>query len=251
MNTIRKKKRLNSFLILPACLLVMLFFGCSAKNTASPPPAPTPNSTSSPSPSPAAAETPVLSPEASPTPFAVNPIYAFYAEYLADCGALLDDYAAGLSALQTAEGLSCSLALTEHRTLLSEGRITAGRLYGSDADGYSSTLEAAAEGSGSMSGNPEKGYSFTFSYNDGRTLSGTFSGSALRFTLVSTEGTAVLDCTMEKAVDVWSSTVCTETSKTELTVRLSPAAGEKPIQFGRRSGNYLPVIESTGAREEE
>lgn len=251
MNTIRKKKRLNSFLILPACLLVMLFFGCSAKNTASPPPAPTPNSTSSPSPSPAAAETPVLSPEASPTPFAVNPIYAFYAEYLADCGALLDDYAAGLSALQTAEGLSCSLALTEHRTLLSEGRITAGRLYGSDADGYSSTLEAAAEGSGSMSGNPEKGYSFTFSYNDGRTLSGTFSGSALRFTLVSAEGTAVLDCTMEKAVDVWSSTVCTETSKTELTVRLSPAAGEKPIQFGRRSGNYLPVIESTGAREEE
>ena len=251
MNTIRKKKRLNSFLILPACLLVMLFFGCSAKNTASPPPAPTPNSTSSPSPSPAAAETPVLSPEASPTPFAVNPIYAFYAEYLADCGALLDDYAAGLSALQTAEGLSCSLALTEHRTLLSEGRITAGRLYGSDADGYSSTLEAAAEGSGSMSGNPEKGYSFTFSYNDGRTLSGTFSGSALRFTLVSAEGTAVLDCTMEKAVDVWSSTVCTETSKTELTVRLSPAAGEKPIQFGRRSGNYLPVIESTGARAEE
>lgn len=251
MNTIRKKKRLNSFLILPACLLVMLFFGCSAKNTASPPPAPTPNSTSSPSPSPAAAETPVLSPEASPTPFAVNPIYAFYAEYLADCGALLDDYAAGLSALQTAEGLSCSLALTEHRTLLSEGRITAGRLYGSDADGYSSTLEAAAEGSGSMSGNPEKGYSFTFSYNDGRTLSGTFSGSALRFTLVSAEGTAVLDCTMEKAVDVWSSTACTETSKTELTVRLSPAAGEKPIQFGRRSGNYLPVIESTGAREEE
>lgn len=251
MNTIRKKKRLNSFLILPACLLVMLFFGCSAKNTASPPPAPTPNSTSSPSPSPAAAETPVLSPEASPTPFAVNPIYAFYAEYLADCGALLDDYAAGLSALQTAEGLSCSLALTEHRALLSEGRITAGRLYGSDADGYSSTLEAAAEGSGSMSGNPEKGYSFTFSYNDGRTLSGTFSGSALRFTLVSAEGTAVLDCTMEKAVDVWSSTACTETSKTELTVRLSPAAGEKPIQFGRRSGNYLPVIESTGAREEE
>ncbi|MCI6966922.1 hypothetical protein MR810_07345 [bacterium] len=251
MNTIRKKKRLNSFLILPACLLVMLFFGCSAKNTASPPPAPTTNSTSSPSPSPAAAETPVLSPEASPTPFAVNPIYAFYAEYLADCGALLDDYAAGLSALQTAEGLSCSLALTEHRALLSEGRITAGRLYGSDADGYSSTLEAAAEGSGSMSGNPEKGYSFTFSYNDGRTLSGTFSGSALRFTLVSAEGTAVLDCTMEKAVDVWSSTACTETSKTELTVRLSPAAGEKPIQFGRRSGNYLPVIESTGAREEE
>ncbi|MDD5917968.1 MAG: hypothetical protein PUD73_02580 [bacterium] len=164
---------------------------------------------------------------------------------------MLDDYAAGLSALQTAEGLSCSLALTEHRALLSEGRITAGRLYGSDADGYSSTLEAAAEGSGSMSGNPEKGYSFTFSYNDGRTLSGTFSGSALRFTLVSAEGTAVLDCTMEKAVDVWSSTACTETSKTELTVRLSPAAGEKPIQFGRRSGNYLPVIESTGAREEE
>ena len=251
MNTIRKKKRLNSFLILPACLLVMLFFGCSAKNTASPPPAPTPNSTSSPSPSPAAAETPALSPEASPTPFAVNPIYAFYAEYLADCGALLDDYAARLSALQTAEGLSCSLALTEHRALLSEGRITAGRLYGSDADGYSSTLEAAAEGSGSMSWNPEKGYSFTFSYNDGRTLSGTFSGSALRFTLVSAEGTAVLDCTMEKAVDVWSSTACTETSKPELTVRLSPAAREKPIQFGRRSGNYLPVIESTGAREEE
>ena len=249
MNTIRKKKRLNSFLILPACLLVMLFFGCSAKNAASPLPSSTPAPT--PASSPAEAETPAPSPETSPTPFAVNPIYAFYAEYLADCGALLDDYAAGLSALQTAEGLSCSLALTEHRALLSGGRITAGRLYGSDADGYSSTLEAAAEGSGSMSGNPEKGYSFTFSYNDGRTLSGTFSGSALRFTLVSAEGTAVLDCTMEKAVDVWSSTVCTETSKTELTVRLSPAAGEKPIQFGRRSGNYLPVIESTGAREEE
>ena len=249
MNTIRKKKRLNSFLILPACLLVMLFFGCSAKNAASPLPSSTPAPT--PASSPAEAETPAPSPETSPTPFAVNPVYAFYAEYQADCGALLDDYAAGLSALQTAEGLSCSLALTEHRALLSEGRITAGRLYGSDADGYSSTLEAAAEGSGSMSGNPEKGYSFTFSHNDGRTLSGTFSGSALRFTLVSAEGTAVLDCTMEKAVDVWSSTACTETSKTELTVRLSPAAGEKPIQFGRRSGNYLPVIESTGAREEE
>lgn len=249
MNTIRKKKRLNSFLILPACLLVMLFFGCSAKNAASPLPSSTPAPT--PASSPAAAGTPAPSPEASPTPFAVNPVYAFYAEYQADCGALLDDYAAGLSALQTAEGLSCSLALTEHCALLSEGRITAGRLYGSDADGYSSTLEAAAEGSGSMSGNPEKGYSFTFSYNDGRTLSGTFSGSALRFTLVSAEGAAELDCTMEKAGGVWSSTACTETSKTELTVRLSPAAGEKPIQFGRRSGNYLPVIESTGARAEE
>lgn len=249
MNTIRKKKRLNSFLILPACLLVMLFFGCSAKNAASPLPSSTPAPT--PASSPAATGTPAPSPEASPTPFAVNPVYAFYAEYQADCGALLDDYTAGLSALQTAEGLSCSLALTEHRALLSEGRITAGRLYESDADGYSSTLEAAAEGSGSMSGNPEKGYSFTFSYNDGRTLSGTFSGSALRFTLVSAEDAAELDCAMEKAGDVWSSTACTETSKTELTVRLSPAAGEKPIQFGRRSGNYLPVIESTGAREEE
>lgn len=135
-----------------ACLSVMLFFGCSAGNagnSTSPvlpsatPSASLPAASVSPSP-PSVSELPEALPAPSATPFAVNPVYAFYAEYHADCAALLDAYAAGLSALQSVDGLSYSLALTEHRALLSEGRITIARLFGSDESGYSGALESAA-----------------------------------------------------------------------------------------------------------
>ena len=137
----------------------MLFFGCSAGNagnSTSPvlpsatPSASLPAASVSPSP-PSLSELPEALPAPSATPFAVNPVYAFYAEYHADCAALLDAYAAGLSALQSVDGLSYSLALTEHRALLSEGRITIARLFGSDESGYSGALESAASGSGRFS----------------------------------------------------------------------------------------------------
>ena len=135
----------------------MLFFGCSAGNAGNSTlpvlPSATPSASlpaASVSPSTAVSELPEASPTPSATPFAVNPVYAFYAEYHADCAALLDAYAAGLSALQSVDGLSYSLALTEHRALLSEGRITIARLFGSDDSGYSGTLESAASGSGSF-----------------------------------------------------------------------------------------------------
>ena len=104
----------------------MLFFGCSAGNAgnSASPVLPSATASASPlpaasvSPSPAVSELPEASPTPSATPFAVNPVYAFYAEYQADCAALLDAYAAGLSALQSVDGLSYSLALTEHRALL-------------------------------------------------------------------------------------------------------------------------------------
>ena len=195
-------------------------------------------------------ELPEASPTPSATPFAVNPVYAFYAEYQADCAALLDAYAAGLSALQSVDGLSYSLALTEHRALLSEGRITIARLFGSDDSGYSGTLESAASGSGSMYGSPEKGYTFQFSYTDGNTLAGSLSGAVLRFTISSPKGVERF-CSMEKAGDTWLSTACTSSYQSELTVCLSPAEGETPIRFGMRTGNYLPVTESTAAPEGE
>ena len=174
----------------------MLFFGCSAGNAgnstlpvlpSATPSASLPAASVSPSP-PSVSELPEALPAPSATPFAVNPVYAFYAEYHADCAALLDAYAAGLSALQSVDGLSYSLALTEHRALLSEGRITIARLFGSDESGYSGALESAASGSGSMYGSPEKGYTFQFSYIDGNTLSGSLSGTALRFTISSPKG---------------------------------------------------------------
>ena len=184
----------------------MLFFGCSAGNAGnstspvlpSATPSASPLPAASVSPSPAVSELPEASPTPSATPFAVNPVYAFYAEYQANCAALLDAYAAGLSALQSVDGLSYSLALTEHRALLSEGRITIARLFGSDDSGYSGTLESAASGSGSMYGSPEKGYTFQFSYTDGNTLAGSLSGAVLRFTISSPKGVERF-CSMEKA----------------------------------------------------
>lgn len=248
-----KKNRLRSkfILLFPACLSAMLFFGCKAGGaevSASPAPVAsiTPSAAPSPTAGPTPSEEPAETPAASATPFAVNPVYAFYAEYQADCGAVLDDYAAGLSALQTADGLSYSLLLTEHRTLLSEGRVTIGRLYGSDAEGYSGTLEAASQGSGRMYGSPEKGYTFTFSYHDGRTLSGSFSGSALWFTVASAEETELF-CSMEKAGDEWLSTACNASYKSELTVRLAPGGGDAPVRFGLLAGDYLPAIGATAA----
>lgn len=241
-----------------ACLSVMLFFGCSAGNagnSTSPvlpsatPSASLPAASVSPSP-PSVSELPEALPAPSATPFAVNPVYAFYAEYHADCAALLDAYAAGLSALQSVDGLSYSLALTEHRALLSEGRITIARLFGSDESGYSGALESAASGSGSMYGSPEKGYTFQFSYTDGNTLSGSLSGTALRFTISSPKGVERF-CSMEKAGDTWLSTACTSSYQSELTVYPSPAEGETPIRFGMLTGNYLPVTESTAAPEGE
>ena len=222
----------------------MLFFGCSAGNagnSTSPvlpsatPSASLPAASVSPSP-PSLSELPEALPAPSATPFAVNPVYAFYAEYHADCAALLDAYAAGLSALQSVDGLSYSLALTEHRALLSEG--------------YSGALESAASGSGSMYGSPEKGYTFQFSYTDGNTLSGSLSGTALRFTISSPKGVERF-CSMEKAGDTWLSTACTSSYQSELTVCLSPTEGETPIRFGMLTGNYLPVTESTAAPEGE
>lgn len=182
--------------------------------------------------------------------FCGKPRIRFLCGVSADCAALLDAYAAGLSALQSVDGLSYSLALTEHRALLSEGRITIARLFGSDDSGYSGTLESAASGSGSMYGSPEKGYTFQFSYTDGNTLAGSLSGAVLRFTISSPKGVERF-CSMEKAGDTWLSTACTSSYQSELTVCLSPAEGGTPIRFGMRTGNYLPVTESTAAPEGE
>lgn len=218
-----------------ACLSVMLFFGCSAGNagnSTSPvlpsatPSASLPAASVSPSP-PSLSELPEALPAPSATPFAVNPVYAFYAEYHADCAALLDAYAAGLSALQSVDGLSYSLALTEHRALLSEGRITIARLFGSDESGYSGALESAASGSGSMYGSPEKGYTFQFSYTDGNTLSGSLSGTALRFTISSPKGVERF-CSMEKPGTLGCPRPALPHTKASLQCVFPPQKGKRP-----------------------
>ena len=228
----------------------MLFFGCNAGEAGLSPSPLAPAASIAPSLSPEATPTPEASPAVSATPFAVNPVYAFYAEFKVDCNAILDEYAAGLSGMQTIDGLSYSLLLTEHRVSLSEGRITIGRLYGSDAEGYSGTLEAAAEGTGSMWGSAAAGYTFTFSYQDGRTLSGSFSGDTLTFTIASA-GQPELFCSIQKAEDMWLSTACCTAYQSELTVYLAPEEGMQPVRFGLLTGNYLPTIESTAKSEEE
>ncbi len=252
-----------------ACLSAMLFFGCG-RAAADFSPSPGVFSTSpalsaspaAPLPSPAAAAPtapPSISPapaatehaDPTPTPFAINAVYGFYGQFQSECGALLDDYAAGLSNRNSAEGLTYSLLLSEHRAYLSEGRITAGRLQGSDGDGYSGTLEAAASGTGRMRGSPENGYVFSFSYTDGRTLSGSFAESTLEFTLFSADGGASLFCRMQKAGDVWFSSAATTKYQTELTVRLSPESGGAPVQFAKRSGDFLPATKSIAEQEGE
>lgn len=213
----------------------MLFFGCSAGNAgnstlpvlpSATPSASLPAASVSPSP-PSVSELPEALPAPSATPFAVNPVYAFYAEYHADCAALLDAYAAGLSALQSVDGLSYSLALTEHRALLSEGRITIARLFGSDESGYSGALESAASGSGSMYGSPEKGYTFQFSYIDGNTLSGSLSGTALRFTISSPKGVERF-CSMEKPGTLGCPRPALPHTKASLQCVFPPQKGKRP-----------------------
>ena len=242
----KNQRKTFPVLIGAACLSAALFFGCTPKDAA---PTPTPDNVM---PSITSSATPddTVAPEPSPTPFAVNPIYGFYAQFQADCGALLDAYAAGLSNRGSAEGLSYSLLLTEHRTYLSEGRITVGRLYGSDGEGYSGTLDAAAPGNGAMRGNAEKGYTFTYNYNDGSLLMGSFVQDALSFTVFSPDGTAAFYCTMEKAGDKWMSTAANSAHQSELTVNLS-AQKEEAILFGTRSGNHMPITEYIEESEEE
>jgi len=235
-----------------ACLLGMLFSGCKKTEETDAIPVETPVPTASPAPAATPLTTSAASPAPDPTPFALNPVYAFYDLFEAETSALLSDYAKRLSALNTAEGLFYSLLLSEHRAALSEGRITVGRLYGTDAGGYSGTLSAAVPGSGSMKGSPERGYTFSYDYNDGRTLSGSFDGRAIEYTVY--DGTAPqLYCRIEKAADIWMSTAADKTCQSELTLSLFPGEGKEAVTFAKRDGDHLPppLTVSSGISEEE
>ncbi len=245
-----------TFVLASACLFGMLFSGCkkSEETDGSPAASPTAATPAMPVRTPAATAAPTTdaTPEPSPTPFALNPVYAFYDLFEEETASLLSDYGKRLSALNTADALSYSLLLLEHRTALSEGRITVGRLYGSDAGSYSGSLSAAAPGSGSMKGTPEQGYTFSYTYSDGRTLSGSFDGTAIEYTVYdSTEPT--LFCRIEKAADVWTSTAIDSSCLSELTVALHPVGDEESVTFAKRDGNHLPpaLTVSSGISEEE
>lgn len=242
--------------LLSACLFGMLFSGCKkAEQTEAPiaaSPSPTAPSMPVKTPAPTAASVPDETPAPSPTPFALNPVYAFYDLFEEETASLLSDYTKRLSALNTAEALSYSLLLSEHRTALSEGRITVGRLYGSDAGDYSGTLSAAAPGSGSMKGSQERGYTFSYTYNNGCTLSGSFDGAAIEYTVY--DGTEPkLHCRIEKAADVWTSTAADSSCMSELTVSLFPEEGEEAVTFAKRDGRHLPpaLTVSSEISEEE
>lgn len=241
-----------TLMLASACLFGMLFSGCSPAEETDAPPASASAADGTAVPAATPRPTPTPSPTPSPTPFAINPVYAFYDLYEEETAHLVADYTARLSALNTAEGLSYSLLLSEHRTALSEGRITVARLYGSDAGGYSGTLSAAAPGSGSMKGSLEDGYTFRYEYNNGRLLLGSFDTRAIEYTVY--EGTEPLFCCrIEKAADVWTSTAADGTSVSELTVFLFPAEGKEAVSFAKRSGDFLPpaLTVSTEISEEE
>ncbi len=108
------------------------------------------------------------------TPFSINPLSDFYRLWREQSQPRALEMTAALALADTAEALRLSLKLSEHLIALSEIGVSVCRLFGDEASGYSGIVEGAAAGEGTL-GAPDAGvYPFTFTYQDGRRLEGSY-----------------------------------------------------------------------------
>ncbi|HWQ57434.1 MAG TPA: hypothetical protein VN540_00315 [Clostridia bacterium] len=204
---------------------------------------------SAPTLAPTAAPIPVPTPvatfagETTATPFSVNPLYSFYHAFLEGSRASSDALSRALAQHNTAASLEISLALSAHFAALSDIGATVCRLFpADDGNGYSGTVEGAAQGSGTMSASDGGTYAFTFTYSDGTALAGAYAPDArVDFSIgewmqssapasqppdfsspISPDGQASVDadrtCAIEKTAEGWTSTVEEDGVASSLTI---------------------------------
>lgn len=164
----------------------------------------------------------------SETPFSVNPVYSFYHAYKDGSQDACQTFFQALYQDNTADSLRMSMNLSAHLIALSDIAATVCRLL-IDSDGcYSGTVEGAANGTGSISFTDDGSYTFTFEYDSGNSLIGTYAeNTGITFSVgrYSSDSPAVSStpdwsvpvqgpdfivkksCTIQKTAEGWISTV--------------------------------------------
>ncbi len=223
--SMRRSTLRRALLFIAVILIAALFCGCMAFielfAPAGPAPSPavqTPSPTQAPSPS----------PSPTTTPFSINPMHRFYRDYIIGVSGGISSLSDAMAQQNTAAAQAHALSLTAHQVSLSAVSITVCRLIGDGSGGYSASIADAVTGTGSMQ--PiEDGYSFSFHYDNGEVLAGSFTGETLcEFVLYNAEGLTLMRCAIEKTVDGWASTVQTDSDHSTLSVN----AGECSFAYG-------------------
>lgn len=175
--------------LLAACLF---FCGCS-------PTVPTdaPAETAEPLPAP-------LTP--APTPRSGNPVWLFYQDFYGNAQEALDGMHAALAASSDPQALDGELLLSALEERLTEGMISFGLLMRADdgSQGYASSVEGAALGSGSISTSDGEQYRLSFTYADGVSLTGSLTPSRLLYARQAPEQPPAYSMLLLRASEGWA-----------------------------------------------
>lgn len=164
----RFPRRASLLALLAACLF---FYGCAAPAQETGAPADAAPAPAEPSPAP------------SPTPRTGNTVWLFYTDFYSVSQDQLDGLHAALAQSSDPAAIDGELILSALEDRLTEGMVSFGLLMQADDDGqgYASTMEGAALGSGTISGKDGL-YDLSFAYTEGGiTLSGTLTPYRLRY----------------------------------------------------------------------
>lgn len=206
MRSILKAK---AYLFIAAVIIISAAFcACSKNSEFEATPSPAPSSTVMPISTPSGEATPsVTETIVTATPYELNPVWSFYKRYSEAADVKLKIIASALSEAENAEALELSLMCSAHSRVISVLYESIGRLTYTQSGLYSSTINGAEAGSGTLS-STENGYTFEFVYDNGETLSGYFSKAEMyaEFSLYSESGTvALLSGCIEQTDQGWTS----------------------------------------------
>ncbi len=165
---LRFPRRASLLALLVVCLF---FYGCAA--------APAQETGAGGDATPAPAQP---SPVPSPTPRTGNPVWLFYDDFYSAAQEQLDGLHAALAQSSDPTAIDGELILSALEERLTEGMISFGLLmHEDDGQGYASTVEGAALGSGTINGKNGL-YDLAFAYTEGSvTLSGALTPYRLRY----------------------------------------------------------------------
>lgn len=212
----------KAYLFIAAVMIISAAL-CACSNTAEP------EATLSPAPSPTVVTTPTPQETATPsateavvtsTPYELNPVWSFYKSYSEAADGKLKALASALSEAESAEALELSLMCSAHSRVISVLYESIGRLTYTQSGLYSSTINGAEAGSGTLS-STENGFTFEFVYDSEETLSGYFNKAEMyvEFALYSeNNGVALLSGRIEQTDSAWISYASESIYDTELCI---------------------------------
>lgn len=221
-NFMRSMLKTKAYLFIAAVMIISAAL-CACSNTAEP------EATLSPAPSPTVVTTPTPQETATPsateavvtsTPYELNPVWSFYKSYSEAADGKLKALASALSEAESAEALELSLMCSAHSRVISVLYESIGRLTYTQSGLYSSTINGAEAGSGTLS-STENGFTFEFVYDSEETLSGYFNKAEMyvEFALYSeNNGVALLSGRIEQTDSAWISYASESIYDTELCI---------------------------------